>query len=420
MPSRDRHCLALAAIAITLPAWPCAAQPWTAGRGAEVGASSVAEGTDGSGVPSGAGGVRAAGEVRTIHLIDDPDDRSKELVTGTAAGADATLGVEDGSAMVRGRAWVEFLRIERKRGADAMARHDWTTGGIHLDYQTRVPLSRRRELATTSQTGTGLHFEGAGWVFPRPTGDDTLVFLVDELKLLDTPLGIWGAAHGQVGLWRRARDPDGDGVAHTVDVLTIDSAIGGFEDDAGAMITRLVPYAERERGLPGGVRADVRVGYAWTCVCETPDRPALRKVTAGILDGAVRRDVGPATVELRYDRDLYQTVDALVALDDRVSARATWNAGEWSLAGGAYAADTTFRNSNGPAMPAVRGRSDGVDLHAIVTRRRWILDAGLEGGHSYYAAATAASTTPALGWRASVDLSWRVGDIVAAPGHTPQ
>ena len=366
------------------------------GTGMEVGTSIA--GAGGAGGREGAAGLRVAGHVAAGRLYD-----MDWTMGGAASIGNGSLGP------VRASVWARqdgmHLGEPARPGDDLADRATyWLTMSERLDLEAQAPLARRRDLARARYTGAEVIMEGNMHGRPSPTAGYSWLPTRQDVQIV---AGADGAdsqttvryTQSVVRWWR---DHDGDGVAHTRELLTWEVRA------VDAMAWMVTAYAERDRPLVGGLRVDFRAGVASTSEPEVP--PAVRafpQVSAPVVDGALRGPIGGGSFEARYDRALFPTFDDHLALEDRATARAAWAPGRWSLAADAYIARTeSWARAHAAGRTAI---TDGVMLRAGHQRRRWLVDASLEAGHSFYARTDDTVGDPVAGWRASLDVSWRIG-----------
>jgi hypothetical protein len=382
-----------------------ASRAWADGGG-EVGATAIGEGNDGSDAAA-FGAMRLAGDLRVGHGTADE----------IASGIDGQLVTGD-AGMLRGTHWLRYRQDVAMRHAEEtgtpVSFQSWVEVEHRFDYEERAALSRRRDLVRGRHTGEHAVMTAvmAGDDDPRDGG--AFLPLSWELDFVGDPAGgtdVLNRFRISLGQWWD--DADGDGESHVHEVLTIDSYLHDREQQGVA--DTIIIYAERGRPLrwPGWV-ADFRLGFATNTGETTLDGETFVNerhpdVTASIDDGAVRWHQGRLGAELRYDRALYLTMDTMLALEDRLSTRATWTAERLSIESALFAARTRLwadRDADGETHV-----TDGVTLRAITNRTGLNASATVEVGRSFYADADAVAVAPAAGWRATLDLTRRWGSI---------
>lgn len=391
-----------------------------AGGTVDVGSTAVGEGNEREAWT--AVGVKGALAMRWQREKRDARFADHVKTEGVVIGANGALQGDDQQLTMRGSIWLHLEEVLTQEGHNDPRERG--ASGLAFDYQLRVPLSRRRDLLASQLTAFQEHIVATarGWSDEAAAGHETFIVRALGLLVLDFRNGDREDGNAQewapgsnllVGttLYRRWRDHDGDGVRHHTSVGTFDMFAVA---PTPALGLTFVLVAEQDRPIGGGIRADWRAGM--TQFIDAHDEDTIRitnesrvvPVTAGIVDGALRTTLLDATFELRYDRDPYLTPDQLMAIEDRVTARTQWRPPGLTFTADAYTATTGLWTLAGEGS---RAATDGVNVRATVERGRWLVDASVEAGHSYYATRNAIAAAPQAGWRAMVDVSWRLGSL---------
>jgi hypothetical protein len=132
-------------------------------------------------------------------------------------------------------------------------------------------------------------------------------------------------------------------------------------------------------------------------------------VTAAVTDGALRWYRGTLGAELRYERSMYLTMDSMLALEDRASTGATWTAEQIAIDADLFTARTHLWSDR--RVDGETYSTDGITLTARTQRAGFNTSATIEAGHSFYANPEVVAMAPTLGWRATLDLTRRWGEV---------
>ncbi len=369
--------------------------------GGEVGAVALGE--------SGGEGGRGVGALRLAGNVDLGRGTADELATGI----DGQLATGE-LGPLRGTHWLRYRQDVALRRAQATGKpagiESWLVLEHRLDYEARASLMRRRDLVRGRHTGEFVALEAVllGASDPRKGGafmpfrwDLAYVDGGDVLHRFRAAFGRW---------WT---DADGDGEPHVREVISIDSYV--HDREAPGIANTIVFYAERGRPLSRwGLLADFRIGMAsndgeTSISGDTFVNQRHPMVTAGVLDGALRRHLGRSTVEVRYDRTMYLTMDSLLALEERAAGRWTWTSDPLALETSLFAARTRLWRDRAPAGET--HWTDGVALRGSTDRAGFAWGLAIEVGRSFYADAEVDALAPSLGWRTTLDVTRRWGRV---------
>ncbi len=373
--------------------------------GGEVGATVLGE-SGGAGA-QGVGALRLAGEVGS----------GRNTADAIASGIDGQLLTGE-LGPLRGTHWLHYRQDVAMRHAEETGKpvtaESWVTLDHRFDYEVRAALSRRRDLARGRHTGEHLTLAAVPLGEDDPRDGGAFLPLSWELNLVGRVEGGKDVLHRfRIALGHWWDDPDGDGDAHVREVIAIDSYLHDREDQAVA--DTIIVYAERGRPLRwAGWTADFRIGFATNAGETTLDGQQFVNerhpdVTASITDGALRWRQGRLAAELRYQRSLYLTMDSMLALEDRASTAATWTSEQLAVDGSLFAARTRLWSDR-----TVAGETywtDGVALSARTHRAGFNASATVEAGRSFYANAEIAAMEPTPGWRVTLDMTRRWGEL---------
>jgi hypothetical protein len=404
---------ASAALLMMAAAGTAVAEPTSAGisGGVEVGATAAGESSNE--MRAAAGALRLAGEVGGEVL-----DSGHRVTTGAVVRAgNGTLGPLQASH------WFAFRydlgeTLRRRRGPDDMI--SWVDAIHRFDYEARAGLDRRRDLPTARYTGGELLLDSELVGGGSATDGFTVAAFAWGTSYVDAAdgEGLDVMYRMKLSFIRWWDDTDGDGVPFTRDFFVMDSYLSDHQRSAVA--DNIAFYQERDRPLIGPLRADWRAGLVSSAGTTEVDGVVFMNtrhpdVTAGLLDGALRAQLGPVLAEVRYDRGMWLTLDAILALEDRGTARVTVARDTWSLSADAFTARTRLWRAR--HQPGEVHDTDGVAARASVQYRGIVADAAVELGHSFYAAPDRTTDAPAAGWRATLDLSRRWGSPRAPTGR---
>jgi hypothetical protein len=372
----------------------------------EIGATAIGEGSDGD-EAAAFGAMRLAGTFRYGYGTAD-------VIT---SGVDGQL-VSGDSGAVRGTHWLRYRQDVSMRHTEETGKpapfQSWVEVEHRFDYEERAALSRRRDLVRGRHTGEHAVLSAVMAGDDDPRGGGAFLPFSWELDFVGDPAGgadVLNRFRISLGQWWD--DDDGDGDPHVREVFTVDSYLHDREKQGVA--DTIIVYAERGRPLRWqGWVADFRLGFATNTGETTLDGQKFVNerhpdVSASINDGALRWRRGRFGAELRYDRALYLTMDTMLALEDRLSTRATWTAPRLAIESSLFAARTRLWADR--RVDGERHLTDGISLRALTTRTGLNASATVEVGRSFYADAEAVAMAPTAGWRATIDLTRRWGSI---------
>lgn len=372
--------------------------------GGEVGGTAIGEG--GGHGASGVGALRLAGEVRFGRGTSD------ELTTGI----DGHLATGDG--YLRGSHWLRYRIDVAMRRAEETGKpaelESWVAIDHRFDYEARAALSRRRDLARGRYTGEQVAMEAVMLGDDDPYGGGAFLPFSWEIDLV----GREGGGRDTLNRFRASffrwwNDADRDGDAHVREVIVIDSQLHDRDDQAVA--NTIIFYAERGRPLRlAGWLADFRLGMVTNDGETTLDGEEFVNerhpmVTGGVADGALRWRSGAFAAGLHYDRAMYLSMDSKLGLEDRVSVTSSWTVERLAIEASLYAARTRLWQDRSPAGQT--HWTDGVSVTARTHRAGVHASATLEAGHSFYADPEQTAMSPSPGWRATVNLTRRWGEL---------
>lgn len=229
-------------------------------------------------------------------------------------------------------------------------------------------------------------------------------------------------------LWleRRAKDPHGLDMGVNLLAIT-QEAIKGDEQAAVTQYlyarARAVPLGGSGLYVSGAVGRSSITPYVQVsgsfgeATFITDDLPAFSATTGyGRIHGAV----GPALLDAGFERALYLTFDAELALEDRAYANIELPARRGRLALGLFAADTTVWSSADSADTARTGGGSAALRYPVSDG--WTLRIDAELARSFYASLHGdARPTPSLGIRGGFTLAKSLGrtHTSRAPSLTP-